>query len=144
MKRIYLASLLVLVALVKSHSQEHTSCPKPLTSEQIRILVNKGTERPFSSPLYHEKRDGVYTSPATGDTLFYSSGKFNSFTGWPSFDTATDKVAVRKENDGTGRWEVIEKSTGYHLGHVFYGEGFTDKDIRYCINGDALEFKADK
>ena len=116
---------------------------RKLDAEETYIMVKKGTERPFSSPLNSEKRRGVYISPATGDTLFHSNAKFSSGTGWPSFDAATDNVAIVRENDGTGRMEVIEKSTGYHLGHLFTGEGFTEKNARYCINGDALEFIPD-
>ena len=101
-------------------------------------MVRGGTERAFSSPLNKEKRSGVYVSAATGDVLFHSDDKFNSGTGWPSFDTATSNVALGPAEQGG--YEVIEKSTGYHLGHLFQGELFTDKDKRYCINGDALIF----
>ena len=74
--------------------------------------------------------------------LFVSSDKFNSGTGWPSFDSATDKVTLGKAEQGG--YEVIEKSTGHHLGHLFLNEGFTDENKRYCINGDALEFIPDE
>ena len=117
---------------------------KKLDNEEYYVMVKKGTERPFSSPLYSEDRVGVYTSAATGDVLFRSSDKFNSGTGWPSFSDATDKVDTRLETDGSGRIEVIEKSTGLHLGHLFHGEGFTPENKRFCINGDALEFKEKK
>ena len=122
---------------------ERISAPKKmkLDEEETYIMVNGGTERPFSSPLNSEKRSGVYVSPATGDTLFVSSAKFNSGTGWPSFDEATENVTLGPAEQGG--YEVIEKSTGYHLGHLFTGEGFTDKNARYCINGDALEFIPD-
>ena len=115
---------------------------KKLTDEQAYILLKKGTERPFSSPLNAEKRSGVYVSAATGDTLFHSRDKFNSGTGWPSFDDATDKVAIGQAEQGGH--EVIEKSTGYHLGHLFKGEGFTPKNARYCINGGSLIFIPDE
>lgn len=117
--------------------EDHT-----LNQEQYDIMVNGGTEARFSSPLNDEKRKGVFVSPATGDTLFVSTAKFNSGTGWPSFDTATDKVKLGVAEQGG--YEVLEKSTGYHLGHLFVGEGFTDKNKRYCINGNALIFKADE
>ncbi len=111
---------------------------KELTDEQYYIMVRGGTERPFSSPLNKEARSGAYVSAATGDTLFISTSKFNSRTGWPSFDSATDNVTLGPAEQGG--YEVVEKSTGLHLGHVFYGEGFTSNNARYCINGDALEF----
>ena len=125
----------------KARQQEY-KLQKTLTDEQIYIMVNGGTEARFSSPLNSEKRSGYYTSPATGDTLFLSSAKFDSKTGWPSFDDATSRVALGNYEQG-GR-EVIEKSTGYHLGHLFTGEGFTSKNKRFCINGGALIFKLQK
>ena len=111
---------------------------RKLDREAHYIMVRRGTERAFSSPLNSEKRSGNYISPATGDVLFTSSAKFNSGTGWPSFDMATDKVALGPAEQGG--YEVIEKSTGYHLGHLFLNENFTDENKRYCINGDALIF----
>lgn len=111
---------------------------KTLDRDAHYIMVKRGTERAYSSPLNKEKRSGVYVSPATGDTLFVSTAKFNSGTGWPSFDDATDKVSLGPAEQGG--YEVIEKSTGYHLGHLFQGEMFTNKNKRYCINGDALKF----
>ena len=112
-----------------------------LTDAQAYILLKSGTERAYSSPLNSEKRSGSYVSPATGDVLFHSSAKFNSGTGWPSFDAATDKVSLGPAEQGG--YEVIEKSTGYHLGHLFQGEMFTEENKRYCINGNALIFVPD-
>ena len=106
--------------------------------EAHAIMVKGRTEGRFTSPLNNEKRAGYYVSAATGDTLFVSTDKFDSGTGWPSFDDATNNVAIGKAEQGGH--EVIEKSTGYHLGHLFKNEGFTDKESRYCINGDALIF----
>ena len=115
---------------------------KKLTKKQAYIMLDGGTERPFSSPLNSEKRSGVYVSPATGDTLFHSSDKFVSGSGWPSFDSSTDKVGIG--NAEQGGYEIIEKSTGYHLGHLFMGEGFTSENKRFCVNGDALLFVPDE
>ena len=141
-------SLLTLLLLLSSCGQPIERESKPtlinkhnLNEEQAYIMVHRGTERPFTSPLNKEKRSGVYVSAATGDTLFYSTAKFNSYTGWPSFDAATENVTLGPREQGG--YEVIEKSTGYHLGHLFTGEGFTDKNARYCINGDALRFIPD-
>ena len=106
--------------------------------EAHAIMVKGRTEGRFTSPLNNEKRAGYYVSAATGDTLFVSTDKFDSGTGWPSFDDATNNVAIGKAEQGGH--EVIEKSTGYHLGHLFKDEGFTNKNSRYCINGDALIF----
>lgn len=112
-----------------------------LTHAQNYIMVQGGTERPFSSPLLKEKRSGVYVSAATGDILFLSKNKFRSGTGWPSFDIASENVSLGTSEQGGH--EVIEKSTGYHLGHLFTGEHMTSNNARYCINGDALIFIPD-
>ena len=114
---------------------------KKLNAKAHFIMVQKGTERPFSSPLNREKRSGTYRSQATGDILFVSSAKFSSGTGWLSFDSTTENVTLGRAEQGG--YEVIEKSNGYHLGHLFKGEGFTSKNMRYCINGAALEFIPD-
>ena len=95
-----------------------------LTSKEHEVLINKGTEFPFTGELLDVKDDGVYTCKLCGSLLFKSDAKFNSGTGWPSFDDA-----------------IAENI----LGHVFYNEGFTDKQTRYCINSVSLNFinKAD-
>ena len=137
---IVFAITIIIVLLANSCSAQEN--PHKLNGNQYYIMVNSGTESRFSSSLNSEKRNGVYVSAATGDTLFHSSAKFDSRTGWPSFDAATSKVALGPYEQG-GR-EVIEKSTGYHLGHIFYNEGFTTKNKRFCINGGALIFKLSK
>ena len=109
-----------------------------LSQEAYRIMVRGGTERAWTSELNDEKREGVYVSAATGDTLFVSKAKFNSGTGWPSFHYGTDKVGLGPAEQGG--YEVIERQGGLHLGHVFYGEGFEGGSSRYCINGAALKF----
>ena len=114
-----------------------------LTSKEYEVLINKGTEFPFTGDLLDVKSDGVYTCKLCGNLLFKSDAKFNSGTGWPSFDDAVAEN-IKLVKDGC-RVEVLCAKCGGHLGHVFYNEGFTDKQTRYCINSVSLNFinKAD-
>ncbi len=114
---------------------------KKLTPEQYRILREKGTEMPFSGKLLHEKKDGMYTCVACGNALFSSDAKFDSGTGWPSFDQALPG-AVRNVADG-GRTEIVCARCGSHLGHVF-NDGPTETGKRYCLNSVCLELEEKK
>lgn len=109
-----------------------------LTAREYHVLINKGTEIPFSGELLNVKEDGIYTCKICGTPLFYSEAKFNSGTGWPSFDDAI-KENIKLIPDGD-RIEVVCAKCGGHMGHVFYGEGFTEKETRYCINSVSLNF----
>ena len=115
---------------------------KKLTPEQYRILREKGTEAPGSSPLLHEKRKGMFNCAACGNELFSSDTKFDSGTGWPSFDQAIEG-AVKYNNDATygmERTEVVCANCGSHLGHVF-DDGPKTTGKRFCINGACLMHK---
>ena len=112
-----------------------------LTEAQCDVLCNAGTERPFSSPLYHEKRAGVYACAGCGESLFESETKYESGTGWPSFCQAIDG-AVATETDtrlGHARTEYHCAHCGGHQGHVFE-DGPKPTGLRYCNNGLALAF----
>lgn len=114
---------------------------KNLTPEQYKVMFEEGTERPFSSPLNHEKRNGVYVCAACGYELFYSDNKFDSGTGWPSFDNAVAGHVETKIDYSAGvpRTEYHCARCGGHLGHVFE-DGPTETGLRYCNNGAALKF----
>ena len=113
-----------------------------LTPEQYAILRKEGTERPFSSPLLHEERKGVFACAGCSSDLFSSSTKFDSGTGWPSFWKAMDNAVVEQQDNSVGmsRTEVLCSRCGGHLGHVF-DDGPQPTGLRYCMNGVALGFR---
>lgn len=113
---------------------------KQLTPEEERVIVNKGTEAPFSGKFVTSKEDGSYSCKRCGSILFSSNSKFESNCGWPSFDDAI-KGAVKEQLDADGsRTEIVCSNCGAHLGHVFEGEGFTPKNTRHCVNSISLDF----
>jgi peptide-methionine (R)-S-oxide reductase len=116
---------------------------KRLTAEQFHILREKGTEVPGTSPLLHEKRAGVFCCAADGNPLFDSSTKYDSKTGWPSFwQVRQGAIGTSTDFDaGYPRTEVHCARCGGHLGHVF-NDGPKPTGKRYCMNGDALIFRA--
>jgi peptide-methionine (R)-S-oxide reductase len=111
-----------------------------LTPEQYKILREKGTEAPGSGKYLYEKASGTYNCAACGNPLFSSDAKFDSGTGWPSFDTALPG-AVNEQEDTSGgmrRTEITCARCGSHLGHVF-DDGPTDTGKRYCMNSVCLD-----
>ena len=112
-----------------------------LTPEQYAVLREEDTERPFTSPLNHEKRKGTFACAGCDLPLFASETKFDSGTGWPSFYAPLDD-AVRISQDwtfGLVRDEVHCRRCGGHLGHVF-NDGPKPTGLRYCMNGVSLKF----
>jgi peptide-methionine (R)-S-oxide reductase len=118
---------------------------KLLTPEQYYIMREHGTERPGSCALLVEKRPGKFTCAGCGKILFETGRKFESGTGWPSFDEPVAGSVETSVDDSLGmeRIEVHCATCGSHLGHVF-DDGPPPTHQRYCINGVAMNFKADR
>ncbi len=113
-----------------------------LTPEQFNVMRQRGTERPFSSPLNDNHKDGIYHCAACDAPLFTSDHKFESGSGWPSFwnPVSPDAIeAIEDTSHGMRRVEVTCANCGAHLGHVF-PDGPRPTGQRYCINGASLGF----
>lgn len=139
MKQIFITIFLLILMDNISFSQEKLPF-NDLTKQESYVINNKGTEAPFTGKYTNNEKAGTYLCRKCGAALYYSSDKFKSDCGWPSFDDEI-KGAVNRYPDPDGiRTEIECASCGAHLGHVFTGEHLTAKNLRFCVNSVSLDF----
>ena len=113
-----------------------------LTEEEKQIMLNGHTEKPFSGEYNDFNQKGIYVCKLCDVKLFNSASKFNANCGWPSFDDAITGSIIKKRDVSLGRirTEILCANCKGHLGHVFEGENYTEKNTRYCVNSLSLKF----
>lgn len=144
MKRVVLI-FLILLSLAISGQDKNKNKNKDMKFNELTdfekwVIEEKGTERPFTGIYYQHKEKGTYVCKKCNALLYRSADKFDAHCGWPSFDDEI-KGAVKKTIDADGRRvEITCAKCDAHLGHIFYGEGFTSKNTRHCVNSVSLNF----
>lgn len=111
-----------------------------LTPEEKRVIEDKGTEAPFSNEYDKFYQEGTFICRKCNNPLFSSKAKFDAGCGWPSFDQNFPNAVKRIPDPDGQRTEIQCANCGAHLGHVFLGEHFTEKNTRYCTNSLSIKF----
>jgi methionine-R-sulfoxide reductase len=147
--RIILSSILAVALFGSCKAQTDTTqqkmSPAPgawnkLSTQEQYVILNKGTDRPFTGDYYDKTDKGLYICRQCNAPLYTSEDKFESHCGWPSFDQEIKGSVIRVPDADGMRTEIVCANCRGHLGHVFLGEGFTDKDTRHCVNTSSLRF----
>ena len=112
-----------------------------LSFEEERVIIDKGTEVPFTGEFNNHFEEGEYTCKRCDAVLYKSASKFESNCGWPSFDDEVEGAITRLPDPDGRRTEIVCSKCGAHLGHVFEGENYTAKNTRHCVNSVSINFK---
>jgi methionine-R-sulfoxide reductase len=121
-----------------------TTQKRPLTKEEEAVIVHKGTETPFTGKFFAFWEKGKYICRRCSTPLYRSESKFEASCGWPSFDEEIPGAVKRLPDPDGRRTEIQCANCGAHLGHVFLGEGLTEKNTRHCVNSISMEFVPEK